>query len=145
MDKKELSKIIEGCGVNLYDIELVNENGENIYRITITHPDGISLDKCTEVTKILSPLIDREPPVSVEYRLEVSSPGIERKLTKLEHFKNSIGELVKLKLTINKYEKLSGKILSVDGEEIKIETDEGQKREINFNDIQKAKTYFQWQ
>ena len=144
MDKKELSKIIEGCGVNLYDIELVNENGENIYRITITHPDGISLDKCSEVTKIISPLIDLEPPVSGKYRLEVGSPGIERKLTKLEHFKNSIGELVKLKLTINDYEKLSGKILSVDGEKIVLEDENTQKREINFNDIQKAKTYFQW-
>ncbi len=145
MDREALAKIIEGCGVKLYDEELVNENGENIYRITITHQEGITLDKCTEVTQIISPLIDLEPPIEGQYRLEVSSPGVERKLTKKEHFQNSVGELVKIKATIDgEVRTTEGKLIEADDDAITIELEGGEKERISYIDIIKAKTYFIW-
>ncbi len=143
MDKNTLKNLISECGVNLYDIETVTENDHKIFRIYITSKDGITLDKCTEVTKILSPIFDVEPPVDGEYYLEVSSPGIERKLTTPNHFQNSIGELVKIKHT--KLGKVKGEIVDADEEKVAIK-DKSSKEQIklNYSDILNAKTYFTW-
>jgi ribosome maturation factor RimP len=143
MDNKTLENLLKECGVSLYDTETVTENDHKIYRVYITSKDGINLDKCTEVTKILSPIFDLEPPVSGEYFLEVSSPGIERKLTEPKHFKNSIGELVKIKHT--ELGKLKGEIVSSDNESVTIK-DKADKEEkkLSFGDILQAKTFYSW-
>ncbi len=143
MDKETLENLLKDCGVKLYDTELVTENDHKIYRVYITSEEPVTLDKCTEVTKILSPIFDLEPPVSGEYFLEVSSPGIDRQLKSIDHFKHSIGDLVKIKLDDGT--KLKAKILSVDNDTIKL-YDKGAKeeKEISFGDITKAKTYFEW-
>jgi ribosome maturation factor RimP len=80
--------------------------------------------------------------MSGEYRLEVSSPGIERRLKTLDHFKQSVGEKVLLNL-ISK-EKFEGEIIEVVGEEITLLTQETGEQKIPFRSISKAKTYFQW-
>jgi len=143
MDNQTLKQLIADQGVDLYDTEIVTDGDRKIYRIYITSKDGISLDKCTEITKIISPILDIDPPLSGEYILEVSSPGIDRKLSTIDHFKNSIGELVKIKLSNG--EKSKNKIIKVEDSKITL-YDKATKseKEIEFNDIIKAKTYFEW-
>ncbi len=143
MDKELLKDILQDCGVTLYDTEMVTEDNKKIFRVFITSSEGISLEKCTQVTKIISPILDTNPPVDGEYLLEVSSPGIERKLKTIEHFQNSIGELVKLKLSDSS--KIKGKLLKVEKDNIFLH-DNNTKEEIKikYSDIIKAKTYFQW-
>ncbi len=143
MDNKTLKQLVKDRGVELYDTEVISTADTKIYRVYITSKDGISLDKCSEITKIISPILDIDPPVSGKYTLEVSSPGIERKLTKIEHFQNSIDELIKLKLANG--EKSKCKILKVEGKTITL-YDKGEKaeKEIDFGDVIKAKTYFEW-
>lgn len=85
-DRENMVKIVESCGVSVYDTEVVTEFEKRIFRLYITSKEGINLDKCAEVSRILSPIFDVEPPLEGEYTLEVSSPGIERKLLKPEHF-----------------------------------------------------------
>ncbi|PSM51572.1 DUF150 domain-containing protein [Campylobacter blaseri] len=136
-----LEALVAECGVNLYDTETVSENGRTIFRVYITKKGGITLDDCEKVSRLLSPIFDVEPPVSGDYILEVSSPGLERVLTKPHHFEQSIGEFVKI--TINSNEKFEGKILKFEDEILTIET-EGKKLDIKFNDIKKAKTYIKW-
>ncbi len=143
MDKTTLENLVKECGVTLYDTELVTENDHKIYRIYITSEEPVTLDKCTEVTKIISPILDLEPPVSGEYFLEVSSPGIDRQLKSIDHFKHSIGDLVKIKLSDGS--KLKAKILGVEDNTVTL-YDKGTKEEkkIPFSEITKAKTYFEW-
>ena len=143
MDNQTLKRLIEDCGMSLYDTEVVTEGDRIIYRVFITSKDGVTLNKCSEITKIISPILDIDPPVNGEYTLEVSSPGIDRKLTTIDHFKNSIDELVKIKL-ING-EKLKCKIVKVENKTITL-YDKGEKveKEVALSDIIKAKTYFEW-
>ena len=136
-----IEKIINSHGAKLYDSEIVQENGETIYRIYILKDGGVNLDLCADISRDVSPLLDITPPVSGEYRFEVSSPGIERKLTKKEHFKNSIGEKVKAKILGEK--KLKGKLVSADDEAIEIETKDGIEK-FNYNQLGTVKTYFEW-
>lgn len=138
-----LEALCKEAGLSFYDDELVSENGRKIYRIYVQKEGGVNLDDCAKLSEILSPIFDVEPPVNGEYFLEVSSPGLERKLSKIEHFVKSIGELVKI--TTNEKEKFEAKIIAVDNENITLENLENkEKTTINFNDIKKARTFVEW-
>lgn len=141
MNLQELEKLLEGCGVALYDTEIASENGRQIYRVYITKSSGVNLEDCEAVSKLLSPIYDVMPPVSGDWVLEVSSPGLERKLSKPEHFAKSISEMVKI-ILVDKSE-IIGTIKSVDGDDITINDGE-QNINLNFNNIKKAKTFIQW-
>ncbi|MEA2112299.1 MAG: ribosome maturation factor RimP [Campylobacterota bacterium] len=141
--EKDVKSMVESIGLSLYDTSIVSENDETIYRVNVMSQDGVSMDMCVEATKLLSPLLDVTPPVSGEYRLEVSSPGIERKLKTLNHFKHSIGE--KVKITTVDQLKIRGLILSVEGNTIIVEdTISMLDASIEFNEISKANTFFEW-
>jgi ribosome maturation factor RimP len=146
IESQTLKEVIKDCGVQFYDSEIISENGELIVRVYIIKDGGVTLEDCTKVSQIISPILDLDPPVSGEYRLEVSSPGIERKLTSLEHLKLSIGELIKATIKEDdKSVKIKGKLLSVDDDIIKVEDKNSKEiKEFSYANLIKAKTYFQW-
>ena len=146
--QNDIESMVKSVGLELYDTVIVSEHEETIYRVSIISPEiengkrkGVSLDTCVEVTHLISPLLDVTPPVSGEYRLEVGTAGIERKLTTLAHFKKSIGE--KVSIVYSGKEKVRGTLLKVEGSKIFVES-ENETQEIEFNEITKAKTYFEW-
>ena len=144
MNLEESIKIaVEGCGVNLYDTVTAREHYDNIYRIYISSPNGINLDKCAEVSRMVSPLLDINEPMNGKYKLEVSSPGIERKLKTLNHFMGSIGDNIKIKEYST--ETLKGELLEVleDGT-ITIKDKDGDTQTTKFDEILSASTYFEW-
>ncbi len=137
----QIAKIIEANGAALYDTEVVTEFDETIFRVLVTKVGGVSLDLCATISHELSPFLDVHPPMSERYRLEISSPGIERKLTKPVHFKNAIGEKVKLKIT--GADKLKGILKSADNDGIVVETKQGDES-FEYGALGTAKTYFDW-
>jgi ribosome maturation factor RimP len=146
--QSDINSLVKSVGLELYDASIVNENDETIYRVSIISNEmidgkkkGVSMDACVELTHMISPLLDVTPPVSGDYRLEVGSPGIERKLSTINQFKMSLGEKVSI-LAVNK-EKYKGVLTKVEGSKIFLDTD-GEKVELEFNDVNKAKTYFEW-
>ncbi len=96
--ESQIKHIVESCNCDLYDIEVLNENESKIFRISISSPNGITHDDCQKISEIVSPLLDVYNPIDSEYYLEVSSPGLERKLTKPNHFKLSINQRIKITL-----------------------------------------------
>ena len=137
----QIAKIIEANGAALYDTEIITEFDETIYRVLITKVGGVNLDLCATISHELSPFLDVNPPMSQAYRLEISSPGIERKLSKPVHFKNAIGEKIKVKLGVG--EKLKGTLKSADDNGILVETKAGEES-YSYNDLNTCKTYFDW-
>ncbi len=140
-DRENMFKIVESCGVNVYDTEVVTEFDKRIFRLYITSKEGINLDKCAEVSRILSPIFDVEPPIEGEYIFEVSSPGIERKLLKPEHFQTAVGEKIKIKLKDK--EKFIGTLEAFKDNTIFMRVGDEQKT-IPLDMIEKARTYFEW-
>lgn len=136
-----IEKIIQSLGASLYDIEVVSEFDETIFRVMITKQGGVNLDDCAEVSRELSPFLDVNPPMENEYRLEVSSPGIERKLINPKHFIQSIGEKVKLKIT--EVGQVIGLLKDANEKEIVIEVN-GETKIFTYPQINKARTYFEW-
>jgi len=141
--EESIKLVVEGCGVQLYDTIVLRENKNNIFRIYITSPNGISLDKCSEISRMISPLLDINEPMHDKYSLEVSSPGIERKLKTLNHFICSVGDNVKIKEHSTQI--IQGKLIKVnDDETMNIQDENGNIQMVKFGDILSASTYYEW-
>jgi ribosome maturation factor RimP len=139
--EEQIKLIVENNDLKLYDIVTTKEHDRNIFRVVVTSKDGVNLDKCAEISRLISPLLDIEEPLNGVYNLEVSSPGIERKLKKKEHFLASVGELVKVKNY--ETEVFKGELLSADDEKIIVKTEFGEE-EVKYDNILSAATYFEW-
>ncbi|PUE65335.1 ribosome maturation factor RimP [Arcobacter lacus] len=139
--EESIKLTVESLGAKLYDISTLREHDKNIFRVSITCEGGVNLDKCAEISRMLSPILDVEEPMNGEYLLEVSSPGIERKLKKVDHFHASIGEKVKVKNFAT--EVFKGELVCADEEKIVIKTEFGNE-ELTYDNILSAATYFEW-
>jgi ribosome maturation factor RimP len=122
---KLLAPTIERLGYELIDLE-ANVGGKGgLIRLFIDKPDGIDLEDCEKVSLAVSALLDVEDPIPGNYNLEVSSPGLDRKLTKIEHFQRFAGETVKVQMRfpIEGRRRFRGTLVSSDDENIVVEVD----------------------
>lgn len=94
----DVEPLVESLGVVLLDVELTTENRLTVLRAIIYKPDGITLDDCAGVQQLLSDRLDETDPVNGSYTLEVSSPGLERRLRRDKEFKIFAGLPVQVNL-----------------------------------------------
>ncbi|RAU44946.1 ribosome maturation factor RimP [Pseudomonas sp. RIT412] len=93
-----LAPVVEGLGYQCWGIEFISQGRHSLLRIYIDKEGGILVDDCEGVSRQVSGVLDVEDPISSEYTLEVSSPGMDRPLFTLEQFASHAGEQVKIKL-----------------------------------------------
>ena len=120
-----LEPTIERLGFEMTDLEVRLSGQGGLLRITIDKPDGIDLDDCEKVSHAVGALLDVEDPVPSDYNLEVSSPGLYRKLTKVEHFQRFEGATLKvtMRFPIAGRRRFRGTLVSSDDENIVVEVD----------------------
>ena len=82
----------------LWDVEFVKEGADHYLRITIDHPEGITIEDCERFHRAIDPVLDETDPIQQAYILEVSSPGIERELKNRDHVQMCLGDLVEIRL-----------------------------------------------
>ena len=106
---------------------------------------GVSLDECEVVSRALSTALDKADPIQQNYYLEVSSPGIERKLKTKEHFDRYIGETIDIGLykAIKKSKQLTGKLISFEDDVITVEGD-GESFELPLKETTGVKLHFEF-
>ena len=93
-----ITPVAESLGYLLWNVEYVKEGADMILRVTIDKPEGITIEDCEQMTHAIDPLLDEADPIEESYLLEVSSPGIERDLSRPEHFEACQGEEVEIRL-----------------------------------------------
>ena len=93
-----IEETVKNQGVTLWDVRFVKEGANRYLRVFIDKPDGITIDDCTAVSHAIDPIIDEADPIEESYYLEVCSTGIERELSKPQHFDSVIGKTIKIKL-----------------------------------------------
>ncbi|WP_421682107.1 ribosome maturation factor RimP [Stutzerimonas urumqiensis] len=93
-----LAPVVEALGYVCWGIEFLSQGRHSLLRVYIDHPNGILVDDCEKVSRQLSGVLDVEDPISADYTLEVSSPGMDRPLFTLDQFAAHAGEQVKVKL-----------------------------------------------
>ena len=130
---------VEALGFELWGIEFIRAGRHSTLRVYIDHKDGISVENCAEVSHQVSSILDVEDPISNEYNLEVSSPGLDRCLFKPEQYAKYIGEQVSLTLSmaVNNRRKFKGVINRVEGDML-ILTIDGSEETVAFANIQQA-------
>lgn len=134
-----LSPAVEALGFELLGIEFLRAGKHSILRLFIDHPDGINVDHCAEVSHQVSAVLDVEDPISTEYNLEVSSPGLDRPLFKASHYAQAVGEVVsvKLKLAQDNRRNFKGELMSCDENQITLNVD-GETFELVISNIEKG-------
>lgn len=90
--------LADQLGLSIWDVRFVKEGADWYLRVIIDKPDGVDINDCVDLSHLLSPALDKADPIPQSYCLEVMSPGIERELTRPEHFAAYEGEPVTVKL-----------------------------------------------
>ena len=91
-------KVASELGYFIWDVDYVKEGTEWFLRIEIDKEEGIGIEDCEAYSRAIDPLLDEENYIESAYRLEVSSPGIERSIKNDFHLSKCIGEVVEIKL-----------------------------------------------
>ncbi len=110
-----INPVIGDMGYELVGVEYVASGKHSILRIYIDIDNGIGIEDCEKVSRQLSAIFDVEDPISGQYNLEVSSPGVERPLFHIGHYQRFLGNDIKLRMVrpIDGQRKFSGTIGSV--------------------------------
>ena len=125
-----------------YDIVRVQLSGDQRPRIMAEHRDGSEMivDNCAEISRTVSALLDVEDPIRGSYLLEVSSPGIDRPLTRLTDFDRFAGLEARVELAIPRdgRRRFRGRLIGTEEDDVRVELPEGEIR-LPFDQIQRAK------
>jgi ribosome maturation factor RimP len=122
-----IGPVIEGMGFELVRVRLMGGKSKTV-QIMADRPDGhIEVDDCAEISTMVSAVLDVEDPIDDQYTLEVSSPGIDRPLTRLKDFEAWEGYEAKIETTemIDGRRRFKGVLAGIEGDEVLIEVDEG--------------------
>ena len=120
--------IIDQLGLRLWDVRFVKEGAQWYLRVFIDKDGGVNIEDCENVSRAIDKPLDDNDPIEQSYCLEVCSPGIERELTRPEHFQQFIGADIMVKLIRpipNIGKELFGKLTEESKDEFVIENEEG--------------------
>ncbi|MDH3295917.1 MAG: ribosome maturation factor RimP [Acidimicrobiia bacterium] len=144
-----LAPVIATVDAELIDVEWLG----GTLRLVVDAEGGVTTERLADVNRLVSPLLDQHDPVPGRYLLEVSSPGVERPLRRVGHYRRAVGEQVIVKLeTWSEIRRVRGELLAADDDAITVlavETDgvdlaEPTSMNIAHRDIAKARTHFAW-
>ena len=127
-------------GLELVHAEVAGPDNKPIVRIFIDKPNGVTHEDCSEVSLHVGTVLDVEDFIHASYTLEVSSPGIERGLYKLQDYERFAGSLAKLKTRkpVNGQRNFRGRLLGIEGEDILIEDRTSGRVKVPFEVVAKA-------
>jgi ribosome maturation factor RimP len=137
---KIVEPVVESMGYELVGVELMRHGRECTLRVYIDKPAGITLDDCAAVSHQLSGVMDVEDPIQSAYRLEISSPGLDRPLFKVGDFERFAGATARIKLAVplEGRRNFTGILSGVQDGRVKVQVDE-QMFELNFEHIERAR------
>jgi len=136
-----LEPILSSLGLTLWDLDFKKEGPQWLLRVYIERePGGVTLGDCETVSRDLGTALDVEDIIPHAYTLEVSSPGLDRSLTKPEHYRKCVGTQVKVKTyqLINGEKVFRGKLIELEGGMVVLETDKGEVLRLPLEAIAKA-------
>ncbi|MBI1824364.1 MAG: ribosome maturation factor RimP [Nitrospirae bacterium] len=114
--KEAILSILNSLNLELFDLEYAGNARKGVLKVTIDKAEGVKLEDCEKASRNISPLLDVYDFIDHQYTLEVSSPGLDRPLRKIEDFKRVIGKLVhvKTKEPIGLQKVFIGRLISVE-------------------------------
>jgi len=136
--------VVRALGLDLYDVEVAGSGRAKVVRVLVDRDGGVDLDAVGEAAQRISPVLDGERMSRVlpgPYALEVSSPGIERKLRRPEHFRGAIGSTVSVKTPGRR---VRGVLVTADDDAFVVRLDGDAEERIPYDDAAQVRTVFDW-
>ncbi|MDP8958757.1 MAG: ribosome maturation factor RimP [Actinomycetota bacterium] len=133
-------------GLELDDLELLGQGRRRLLRVTVDAEGGVDVDWIAEASQRMSRLLDQENAIPGPYTLEVTSPGLERKLRRPEHFRKAVGQEVVVK-TAGEVggERLHQGVLDEADQKGFVVRVDGDPRRVGFEEVASARTVFRWE
>ena len=133
--------VVAAADLDLYDVELAG----GIVRVLVDRSGGVDLSVLGEVTRAVSEALDADDPLPGRYTLEVSSPGLERKLRTPGHFAAALGRKVRVRTVAGTEgeRRVEGELTAADADGVVLATEDGERR-VAYSDVERAKTVFEW-
>ena len=150
MNREAINAIIERVtsreGLELVHWESVGPKTNSILRIVIDKPEGITHNDCEVVSRQVGTLLDVEDLIPHHYVLEVSSPGVDRPLYKRADYERFAGNKVKVKTfqPINGQRNFHGRLIGIEGDTVKLDSENAGTVEIAFDNIAKANIEYEF-
>jgi ribosome maturation factor RimP len=139
-------RIAQPEGIEVVEIELKGGGKNQFLRISIDKPGGITHDDCETFSRNISAILDEENLISAQYNLEVSSPGVERKLIKLKDFERFQGQKAKVVLRepVENQKHLEGTLAGIEENQILLELAGGHRVHFPHTQVERANLKFEW-
>ena len=133
--------LVADLGATVYDVE----HSGGTLRILLQRAEGLDMSVLATATRAISAELDAADPLPGSYTLEVSSPGLERPLRTVEHYRGAVGEQVRLKLRagIEGDRRVDGELVAVSDSDVTVRTDDGD-RTVSVSDVERARTHVEW-
>jgi ribosome maturation factor RimP len=143
-----IEPVVEGSGLELVDVMITRGGRPQLLRVTIDTPQGdgrVSVERCADVSREIETQLDAADVVSGEYRLEVSSPGLDRLLAREKDFAAACGSEVQIQTRrpLDGRRRFRGRLLEFDRGVAKLTVD-GREVDIPFEEVAKANTVYQF-
>jgi len=137
---------VESLGYELVDLELKGAGNSSILRIYIDKPDGIAHSDCGLVSEQVGTVLDVEDVIPHKYTLEVSSPGLDRRLVKESDFSRFEGKLARIqtRIPLQQQKVFKGRLKGLRDGRVVLELPQGNLLEIPLDVIQEARLEFEW-
>jgi len=134
-----LSPSVEALGFELWGLEHLSQGRHSLLRVYIDAEAGVTVDDCARVSEQVGAVLDVEDPIGGDYVLEVSSPGVDRRLFRLEQYAPYAGEELELRLRrpFEGRRKYRGVLRGVEGEDIVLLVDDHEYL-LPFGEVEKA-------
>jgi len=139
-------KVAQSAGIEIVEIELKGGGRNRFLRISIDRPEGVTHADCETISHQVGAILDVEDVVPGAYTLEVSSPGVERKLIKYKDFERFTGKKIKVSLRepVENSRRWEGTLATCADGLINLEVAEGKTIQFPFDQVDKANLKFEW-
>ena len=137
-----LRSLLSPLGLNLYDVELA----AGTLNVTVNKDGGVDLEALTKANRVISEWLDINDPIAGRFTLDVSSPGLERRLRTPDHFRSTVGEVVTLRELREgqSTRRLEGAVLEADDTSVTLNNEEQGRVVVLLSNVERARTVFKW-
>ncbi len=137
-----LRSLLSDLGLDLYDLEMA----KGTLHVVVNRPGGVDLESLTKANRAVSEWLDEHDPIAGRFTLDVSSPGLERKLRTATHFATTVGEVVTLREMRDgePTRRLEGTVVAVEDDAVTLDDSEHGRVSVPIARIERARTVFKW-
>ena len=144
--KEQLTDLVQAEGLSLLATEVVGGAPKAILRLIVDGENGVNLDQCALISRQASALLDVEDPTQQAYTLEVSSPGLDRKLFSVDDYKRYAGKQVTIRMKPSYRENRSvvGELVGIEDGILKVTLESGESVELPFGEVFETRLEIDW-